>query len=72
MIGAAPASSKKYDKAHISKYPNVSDVPMELFPFEKKIRLVRQVQRKNEKEFIKNQNIHAKMGFENKYKKELR
>lgn len=36
-------------------FPNEADIPLELLPFEKKNKLVMQVQQKNKKEFYKQQ-----------------
>ena len=47
----------------MSRYPNVSDLPIDLYPFDKKVKLVTLAQKRNEKEFIKNHKIYDKIGF---------
>jgi hypothetical protein len=56
---------------NISKFPQVKYLPLELYPFNKKVRMAEIAQRRNEKKFIRDQLVFYKHGFKVKYRKEL-
>lgn len=56
-------SDEQIDPMTISKFPNVSDIPIDLQPFKKKLQMVQIAQRRNEKRYFHDLQIFNKMGI---------
>ena len=55
----------------VSQFPNVSNIPIDLQPFKKKLQMVQIVQQRNEKRYFHDLQIFNKLGIQHKYKKQL-
>lgn len=56
----------------ISKFPKDAELPLDLYPFHQKLKMVEIAQKRNERRFYDDQKLFHKLGIEHRYLKELR